>query len=319
MSDLQIVSFSELTTAKRCSFKHQIAYVERWSKGKDPMSALGKGSAWHLVMETHYNEIMRCQRIGEISRTAILERCKKAVMPVIYDLGNEELQDLIWWMYEGHVNYWGADENWIIMAVEHPAEVDLPAPDGSTGRFRLKLKIDLVVKERDTSRIRIVDHKSGKDLPHRKALELDDQFPLYQWAMLALGKRVFGLTYNAARTLRLKEDIRAEAVASGTEVLGLKAMPPQATPLNERFCREDMHRTPKEMAQIALEAYVTAETRYDEQARVKKYGIDSPRTTDTLRCQWDCDFYAQCLAGRKGMDWRAYLHQVGFEQNFERH
>jgi len=319
MSKLQIVSFSELTTAKRCSFRHQIAYVERWSKRKDPMSALGKGSAWHLVLETHYNELMKCQRGGVISRDEILDRCRKAALPVIYDLGNEELQDLIYWMYEGYLNFFGTDEDWQIIAVEHPAEIDLPGPDGSTGRFRLKLKIDLVVKERSTGRVRIVDHKSGKDLPHRKALELDDQFPLYQWALQRLGRKVFGLTYNAARTLRMKEDIRAEAVASGIEVLGPKQVPPQYTPLDERYCRESMHRTDKEMAQIALEAYVTAESRYEEQARVKAYGIDSPRTTDTLRCQWDCDFYAQCLAGRKGMDWRDYLHRSGFEQQFERH
>jgi hypothetical protein len=262
---------------------------------------------------------MKCQRTGVIHHAAILERCKKAVMPVIYGLPKEELQDLIWWMYEGYVNFFGADDNWQIIAVEHPAEVDLPAPDGSTGRFRLKLKIDLVVKERDTGRIRIVDHKSGKDLPHRKALELDDQFPLYQWALQVLGRNVFGLTYNAARTLRLKEDIQAEAILSGIESPPEKGKVPAPTPLDERFCRESMHRTAKEMKQIAFEAYMTAETRYEEQARVKGYGLDSPRTTDTLRCQWDCDFYAQCLAGRKGMDWRDYLHRSGFEQNFERH
>jgi hypothetical protein len=299
-----VVSFSELLTAKRCSFKHQAAYVERWSKRAAPDSALGKGSAWHSVLEAHYNEIMKCQREGEISRTKILDRCKAAVMPIIYDLATEEIQDLIWWMYEGYVNYYGSDEDWQIIAVEHGAECALPDVGGdSDPLFRLKVKIDLVVKERSTGRIRIVDHKSGKDLPHKKTLEIDDQFPLYQWALTRLGKRVFGLTYSAARTLRLQADIKE----------------PGTTPLDERYARVSMHRTDKEMEGIAHEAADTALTRYLEQARVKAARRDPPRTTDPLRCQWDCDFRDACLAGRKGMDWRDMLHHTGYEQQFERH
>lgn len=315
-----VVSHSELLTAKRCSFKHQAAYVERWSKKAAPDSALGKGSAWHTVLEAHYNEIMKCQREGEISRAKILDRCKSVVMLVIYSLPTEEVQDLIWWMYEGHVNLYGADEDWQIIAVEHGAECALPDVGGASDPiFRLKVKIDLVVKERSTGRIRIVDHKSGKDLPHQKSLEMDDQFPLYQWALTRLGKRVFGLTYSAARTLRLQEDIRAELVASGMEVLKPGQVVPQSTPLDERFTRVNMHRTDREMEQIAYEAAETALTRYLEQARVKAAGRDSPRTTDPLRCRWDCDFKDPCLAGRKGMDWRDMLHRTGFEQQFERH
>ena len=319
MSEVKVVSFSELQTAKRCSFKHQALYAERWSKPADPLSALGKGSAWHLVMETHYNEVMSCQRSGVISLAEILNRCEKSVMPVIHGLANDELRDLIYWMYTGYVNLYGADEDWQVMAVEHGAEVALPGVSGRQSKYRLKVKIDLVVRERSTRRVRIVDHKSGKDLPHQKALEWDDQFPLYQWAMLQLGKRVFGLTYNAARTLRLQEDIRAESVAAGIEVLGPKQVPPQFTPLDERFTRVSMHRTDKEMRQIALEAYLTARSRWQEQRIVSAAGTDSPRTTDPLRCKWDCDIRDACLAGRKGIDWRDMLHHMGFEQQVERH
>jgi len=301
-AEVIVVSHSELLTARRCSFKHQAAYVQRWSKPPKSDSALAKGSAWHAVMEAHYLEVQACQRSGVIARDDILARCKKKVAPIVDGL-DDEVGGLIWWMYTGHVQFYGADPDWQILAVEHAAEVALPLPSGRPSRFRLKVKIDLVVKERSTGRIRIVDHKSGKDLPKRKALEIDDQFPLYQWAMTQLGKRVFGLTYSAARTLRLQADIKE----------------PGSTPLDERFSRENMHRTDKEMQQIAVEAYLTARARYMEQRLVEKAGIDPPRTTDPLRCQWDCDFFDACLAGRKGMDWRDMLHHTGFVQQFERH
>jgi hypothetical protein len=319
VANVQVVSHSELVTAKRCSFRHQLGYVERWSKPAKGDSALGKGIAWHTVLEAHYRVIQACQRTGVISQAEILERCEAAVRPMILADLNDELGELIWWMYSGHVACYGTDPGWQILAVEHAAEVALPLPSGRPSRFRLKIKVDLIVRERSTGRIRIVDHKSGKDLPGKKALELDDQFALYQWGLTQLGRKVYGLTYSAARTLRLKDDIRAEAVAHGIEVVKPGLVVPAPTPLDERFARIDMHRTDKEMRQIAVEAYLVARARYEEQRAVTTMGIDSPRSTDPLRCPWDCDFYIQCLAGRKGMDFRDMLHRTGFAQQFERH
>jgi|HubBroStandDraft_2_1064218.scaffolds.fasta_scaffold01427_6 hypothetical protein len=298
----RIVSHSELSTARRCAFKHQIFYIERWSKQQDPMSALGKGTAWHLVMETHYNVLLAAQRREITDETRILAASRRKVSAVINDMP-DELAELIWWMYEGYVSLYGADHGWTIMGVEHPAEIRLPTPRGGRSGFILKMKIDLIVRDRATKRIRIVDHKSGKDLPHGKALDLDDQFPLYQWGMQQLGFDVFGLTYNAARTYRLVSDIREP----GTQAL------------DERFYRHAMYRTPKELHTIALEAYQTARTRYRQQADVARDGMDAPRTTDTMSCQWQCDAFDACLAGRKGVDWRSLLRAKGLTQNFERH
>lgn len=302
MAEPRIVSFSELTSARRCSFRHQAAYVERWSKKQDAMSALGKGTAWHAVLETHYNVILDAQRKGVTDRPKIEARCRTRVNALIAAMP-EELAVLIGWMYEGHLVVYGTDPDWEILAVEHSGQVRLPTIAGRSSGFVLKMKIDLIVRERKTKRIRVIDHKSGKDLPHKKSLEIDDQFPLYVWGLNHLGRNVFGATYNAARTTRLVGDVKE----------------PGSQPLDERFSRTPIYHTPKELNQIALEAFLTARTRYDEQRRVSRAGVDPPRTTDTLRCRWDCDFYDACLAGRKGVDWRAYLRTTGFTQDWERH
>jgi hypothetical protein len=302
MTAPRVVSHSELSTARRCAFKHQIFYGERWTRKQAPMSALGKGTAWHTVLEIHYSTLMAAQKAGSKNPARVLVVARQRVSAFIAEL-DDELADLMWWMYDGYVALYGHDPDWQILAVEHSAQARLPTPRGGRSGFILKLKIDLIVRDKSTRRVRIVDHKSGKDLPHSKALELDDQFPLYQWGLLQLGHDVFGLTYNAARTYRLVADLKD----------------PGTTPLEERFERVPMYRTPKELQTIALEAYETALTRYQQQARVLKNGVDSPRTTDTMSCQWQCDAYEACLAGRKGVDWRSLLRAQGFSQDFSRH
>jgi hypothetical protein len=299
---LKVVSYSELVTARRCPLKHQLAYVERWTKAGDPMSALGKGSAWHTVMEGHYIELMRLQKAGETDEAKILAFCSGAVDPLLEQMP-PDLATLIEWMYKGYVECHGTDPGWEILAVEFPAQVRLPTPRGTPSGFYLKMKIDLIARERRTRNVKVIDHKSGKDLPNNRAMELDDQFGLYVWGLRQLGRRVFGQEWNAARTLRLQEDIKA----------------PGTTPLDKRFARLRLHRTDKELDIVAREAYLTASTRYAEQARVTRMGVDSPRHTDPVNCQWQCDFFEPCMAGRKGINIRQFLHDKGFAADFTRH
>lgn len=310
----RIISFSEISTAKQCSLKHQLGYVERWSKPQPVDSALSKGTAWHLVMETHYNVL---KGGGD------LKACLTAVTRIVRQM-DESLQGLMWWMYQGYVAYYGADPGWKILAVEHNAVCRLPALTGNPSSFYLKVKIDLVVQDRRTKNIYVVDHKSGKDLPGAKLLELDDQFGLYTWAMRQMGKKVFGQIYSAARTYRLQADVAAERqlaelAASGTPVSTGGLAGPQRTPLDERFKRIPLYRTDKELDATVQDTYLLALARYRQQAEVTRAGVMSPRSTDPQDCQWKCDFKEACLAGRKGLSIQRFLRDQGFEQQFERH
>jgi hypothetical protein len=299
---LRIVSYSELDTAKQCPLKHQLSYVERWTKPQASMSALAKGTSWHKVLETHYNTIRGWQHDGNLTSESLLALCREAVEQELEDTP-DELADLIWWMYDGYVAKWGTDPQWKILAVEHNCQVRLLTPRGTRSGFMLKMKIDLVVQEIRTGHIKVVDHKSGKDLPKAKAFELDDQFGLYVWGLRQLGKRVFSAEYDAARTLKLKEEIKT----------------PGTTPLDERFQRIPLYRTDKELTTIARETYQMASTRYREQAQAVRDGVDSPRHTDPDRCAWRCDYQEPCLAGRKGLDLRQFLRDKKFVQDFSRH
>lgn len=313
------VSFSELDTAKQCPLKHELAYVERWSKQQDPMSALNKGTAWHNVMEAHYKVIQRAQKHGVVEGEArhawdddaVLLSCRHAASRLIAEM-DDSLGGLIWWMYDGYVKLYGLDPQWEILAVEHNAECVLPTLTGNRSSFTLKMKIDLVVRNKLNKQVYVVDHKSGKDLPGAKVMELDDQFGLYTWGMRQLGKKVFGQIHSAARTYRLQEDIKE----------------PGTTPLDTRFRRTPMRRSEIELDIIAREAYQTAKARYQQQNGVermraaqgdRKSLIMSPRHTDPERCAWRCDFKDACIAGRKGISIRGYLHDQGLEQHFERH
>lgn len=308
MAALHVVSFSELSTAKQCSLKHELSYVDRWTKPLPPDDARQKGKWWHVALEAHYNEVRRAQKAKEPPSPA---GCLQAAAEAIAR-APKVISEMVMWMYEGYVKmYWEEDKAWQVLAVEHSANVRLPSslptktkPAGRS-RFVLKMKIDLIVRDRSTrnKNILVVDHKSAKDLPSNVMLELDDQFGLYTWGLRQMGKTVFGQVHNCARTIRLVADEKS----------------PGATPLDERFRRTPLYRTEKELDIVALEAYQIASTRYTELATNKRKGLMSPRHTDPRNCAWMCDFREPCLAGRKGMDIRRFLRDAGFTTDPTRH
>jgi hypothetical protein len=245
--------------------------------------ALTKGRLWHLVLQIHY----LCIQAGA---TAMARR--KAVADFLVESVDEygiETCELVAWMYDGHEDMYGEDEDWEIVAVEDQRLCRLPTSNGRPSRFYLRMRIDLMIRERSVEvaghrvkastdpdskrhgKLWLVDHKSGKNLPTDKELDIDDQFGLYTWGARQVGEPVFGSLYNAARTYQHKEE----------------------RPLEERFARKRLYRTEQELDTLALEAMITARTAY-------RYGIDeAPRAPDPDRCKWRCPFTEACLHGRK--------------------
>lgn len=233
--------------------------------------------------------------------TGVVMPVEQAILKVIsrhlYDEGGHythpEYAPLIEWMYQGYIETYGLDEKWQIIAVEHGPVIPLFTERGTRSTFRLKLKIDLIVKDLSMRHPKLwgVDHKSGRDLPKDKELDIDDQFGLYSWAMRQIGRPVFGFIHNAARTQR-------------------NVSKPQ--PLDERFHRTMLTRTDRELDNIALEAYQTAREMYGPLNK-------GQRAPDSDRCRWRCDFTEACMHGRKGLDEKQYLIDKGYTQQFERH
>ena len=317
MASIITVSYSELDTFRQCPLKHQLAYKERWTKPPQPGGALDKGSQWHAVLEQHYLELKACQdREGALTVSAdeFAARAMGRIRPLLYhDDGSggfrSETAELIAWMYSGYLQRWGIDPYWKILSVEHNAVVPLYTPmnreTGEAGRktrFRLKVKIDLIVRDLDLGHIWVVDHKSCKDLPAQKALELDDQFGLYTLGMRRLDKVVFGQVYNAARTQRNKTGVQT---------------------LESRMERYRMYRDDPELLAIEEDAWKTCVDAYGPVPAALR-GRDPRSAPNTDTCRWRCDFSEAHLAARKAAgDQQAALRDrvrdFGFVQNFERH
>lgn len=292
MSRVITVSYSELNTAQDCLKKHEWAYKERWS-ADETSAALRRGTAWHLIMAEHFGAIMADQQAKKragllwIPTQELIETIADRVEAVIR-AAHEEDRDLLEWMYEGHLTSFGLDSQWQIRAVEHEAVCWLPTERGTRSRFKLKMVIDLVVFDRSSRQLFLVDHKSGKDLPTRRALDLDDQFGLYTWGMRQLGRRVLGSIHSAART-QMNKDRDAQTLES-------------------RFSRTMLTRTDGELDSIALDAYRRA--RYAWSIPVGA----APRSTDTDRCKWKCSYLEICLLDRKGVPASTLWGRMGFRQ-----
>lgn len=281
MPKTQTVSWSEIDAYRQCPFKHDLAYRQRWTRPTREGGALSRGTLWHAVMEQHY-----LKQPDGVANLLCLPNGEQT-----------EDQELIQWMYEGYVQQWGEDPDWTILAVEYANEFWLPTLQGGRSRFKIKMKIDLIVRD-SRGRTWIWDHKSGRDLPSDKMLELNDQFALYAWGLRRLGKPIYGMIHNAARTQRNKTK-------------------PQ--PLEERYRRTLIVRTGPELDQVARDAYSTAR---------KAWGateIPPERTPNEDTCRWRCDYVEDCLLSRKQRPDQqqsvlfSSLESHGFEVDRDRH
>lgn len=281
----RVVSYSEISSGRACPHQHELAYKDRWVPPREG-PALVRGTAWHAIMEYHY----QAQKVG-----AKRGDIRASLAPLFFydeDGTQSDEQSLLEWMYDGYVQQWAAEDGeFKIVAVEHEAEVPLPTSKGTMSQFRLKMKIDLVVRDR-RGKLWVVDHKTCQNLPSNRELELDDQFGLYTWGMRQLGHQVFGCIYNAARTTRNK--IKKQ-------------------PLDERFSRTLMARNDDELDTLAIEAWRSARAVYAWQPGT------APRHPDSEKCRFRCSFTEPCLASRRGMDEVRFLHDTGYVQDPTRH
>ena len=276
-----VTSWSEIDTYRQCPFKHMLGYRERWSEPSVSM-ALQKGNLWHAVLEQHYLGIRALE-----AKTRSNKTLKAAVLAVDELLGKrdpDELQELIRWMYNGYTEKYMFDADWEIVEVEWKGFAPLPNPSGGPSRFMLKVKIDLIIRFR--GRLWVVDHKSGKDLPGEKELDLDDQFGLYTWAMRQVGTPVMGSIHNAARTQRNKGFME----------------------LDTRMARTFLTRTDIELDTIAKEAYMTADKMWPQEFDPHHL---PERTPNTDTCRWKCSFTEACLFSRKGGNLEGMLKAHG--------
>ncbi len=308
-SRIQVVSYSELDTYRQCPLKHHLSYQLRYQDQPREGSARDRGTLFHAVLEAHYTAIRAQQELAvELRRDwetwdvdAAAAQAQARVSELLTDPSGDprsETHELVGWMYAGHLQRWGFDPNWRILAVEVRDVFPLYAYNRAgvlaPSRFHLKTKIDLVVQDYAMGgRVWVVDHKSGKDLPGNKELDLDDQFGLYTLMLRRRGRKVFGQIYNAARTQRNKTGVQT---------------------LESRMERYRLYRDDPELLKLEAEAVETFQAAY------RKRTGEPPSSPNPGECKWKCDFLEVHLQARKqGRTAAEVADQFGFVQNFERH
>lgn len=289
------VSYSQLSSFRQCPLKWRLGSIERLAPA-DRKPALSLGTAFHAMLQARYEAFAAADRAGKPRSLAeareeafvALERASvEARMP-------GDRVDLAIWMYEGYDQAYGTDDDWGILAVE--TTVDVPFYRG----VRFTGRIDLIVRERSTGRIWIVDFKTGggKDASGaawQRELDLDDQFGLYHRAVSSkVPKRdrleVFGTMYALIRSDRLKREMTLE----------------------ERFGRYRMFRSEQTLDAIWSDAILTARamgrTRTDVAAGRPVYSSPDPG-----QCRWKCDFVEPHLMVRAtGRDVVSVARDFGF-------
>ena len=224
MPKTRVVSYSELDALRQCPLKRHLAYTERWVL-PTTSPALNKGKLWHEVLELHYRSLMEHP----------LEAAEGLVRGLIEQAEcDEELRELMHWMYSGYVECYGAEQEWEVLHVEYPVEEWLRNARGNRTHFRIKGKVDLLVRDHSSGGgLWVVDHKSCKNLPKDRNYDFDDQFAIYTWLLKQKGLDIRGVIHNACRTEKLK-----------TRTMTMK----------ERFARHLTVRTDKELETMTLEA-----------------------------------------------------------------
>ena len=310
-----VISHSELESAQRCPMQHRLGYIERWRKDKSESSAAGIGTLWHEILAAHYLQIKKAQDAASLrdlhwttyEETDVLERSATAVQKILKRVSDQEVADKLRWMYTGHVSKYGTDREWRIDGIEYFGMVPLKSEHAwrlprlredihNDDLFQFKYWVDLLVTDLK-GRTWVVDHKSVHNMPNNLDIDLDSQFDRYTWALQLEGTQVFGQIHSYARRRETKKEQL----------------------LDDRFKREMTHRSKTELTSVANDMFLTAYQRYQQNDQLTSFGIETPRHTSARHCNFVCDYTTACFMGRKGLDTREYLHDLGFRQGAPRH
>lgn len=148
---------------------------------------LERGKWFHALLEAKYKG-----EPWEGVHAAYVSKYRK-----LFDEEKEKLGDLPGEMdalMRSYLWHYREDADWEVVAVELTVEAQLP--NGHVFRCR----VDMVVRDRLTGDLWAVDHKTHKRLPDWDFRMLDEQSPLYIWALRENGYAVRGFIWNYVRS-----------------------------------------------------------------------------------------------------------------------
>lgn len=265
------VSYSELATFRDCPLKWQLKYYWRLQPPERALR-LDRGTAWHSMLEAHYNSIRAGK--GKASTRNDVLLALNTYNDSIGGMEDGEFETLTW-MYDNYVKVYGSDPEYQTVATEIAFEFPMPV-DGAPGLLIVG-RIDHETIHTETGDRDVWDHKSasGRDVSKDGFLNemlLEDQFILYAAAKREEGNPVKHVIYNAARTDKLK----------------------RAMTLTERFARAKIRYPDPALDDVWADNVRAASAlvqMWNDPTRV--YSVPNPK-----QCGWKCDFQKVHLDAR---------------------
>jgi hypothetical protein len=149
--------------------------------------ALALGSMWHEGLRAYYAGKCKPEIAGLHPFTnweeaidhyfdTYVETLAQLPNPDMAQLAHDKAQERLhtaMGMLRSYVDFWRGFDAWEILAIEQRVEMRLRTPKGNPSHWRYAGKLDLVVRDRHTARVLVVDHKStSKDNREGFASEL---------------------------------------------------------------------------------------------------------------------------------------------------
>lgn len=187
------ISNSEVATWLTCRNKYRYAF-DLDLEAKKKSEPLTRGTIGHEALDIYYKMLKEGHK-HEVAHRLATERLgylmgmHDAPIEVILDV--RRILELYWAYYEG-------DSNWEILEVEEMHNLPLNED------YSMPTRLDLLVREKDTGKVALVDHKFYYDMPNADKLSLNVQFPKYIGALASAGITVDYCLLNVLRYRKLK-------------------------------------------------------------------------------------------------------------------
>lgn len=208
---LPMLRTSERGTFKRCRWKWWMEF-EEVLKPKHDIPPLRFGSLVHMALADYYKKgVRRGPHPAESFIRYYDEEAKRQgeFGFKVEDLEQDEVwadaRDLGYAMLDHYVKHYGRDEEWEVLVTEQPFQ-QLVTFDGKP-LFIYVGTLDLIIRNRRTGKIHIVDHKTAKAI-NVMYLSLDAQATgywtwgldwIYEKGLLKPNQRPAGMIYNHLR------------------------------------------------------------------------------------------------------------------------
>lgn len=190
------ISNSEVGTWLTCRQKYYWKFDRNLTPNKAP-DALSRGILFHLAMEHFNKQYIQSQKFfsarlaGEEVITYQLSRGIEYNLDIVID--TKRIYDNYMGILEHRINEWEI--------LEAEQSYDLPIND----QYSMPIKIDLLVREKATGEIALVDYKTCYDFWSDDQIALSAQAPKYIGVLRNSGQKVDKLILEQIRYRKIKE------------------------------------------------------------------------------------------------------------------